>query len=722
MSREPQQVLTKEDKAPIGADVAIAGGGPAALITALNYVRVGKRAVIVTKDSKLMPKLAERDEEALHCTSAIAPMRGWMGFHYLSDPKTIDCILEASFAYMQRFPVLAQKMKRSRTDYHFSKNSTYEWEAAQAGLQHLKATYETHYKDKKSDAIRHFLPPPDQLFRVKDPKECQLSFPQADIDKILYTIVTSEGLLPVELIKTELGEGLESAQKAGLLRVLKHTAVEGIVSGLSGAYHYVMCQDLDSAEKTLLAAPVVNLFTWDNTPNLLARHTFVKTPKGDVLAVTAPRMGVRVKQILYGWIDKSKVGSFSERTLRSGKRFFDLDVPATPGIQSSFFGYNFEDGCMLAIDDAKERPCPDGSGRLGYRFRATVAEYTNRLAIDDDGSDAVQAKIKACYDDVDKKADIERSILFEILRRFQLDNKSLICEGSHLGTVMTGAMGIDSKPQVSRSQAPSRLSVSQAAFPAAAAAASAAARASTHGQGSLFHSEVTRPGKRHELAKDSPVSAKRAKQMTLGPGVERVKAVMSGQGGPLNKRQALYVELVRQGANPDDVPDGAIRRGPITAAFSIKALNAVLVSRQVIALCREVIVANEHAHQAHSSASEEHAVKINTLVSCLHATCYRQGGSGNLGYHTEPGNEAERKLLHPVDAPKEAELGLCPLSASQSGEYRDMRRDWFPGSKTPGVGRNSAGFYFQTPSGSPLLRPETPHTPTGPGSGLGFPL
>lgn len=706
MSREPQQVLTKEDKAPIGADVVIVGSGHAALITALDYVRDDIKVLMVTKDSKLMPKLAERDDVALDCTSAIAPMRGWMGFHYLSDPKTIDCILEASFAYMRRFPVLAQKMKRSRTDYHFSKNSTYSWEVAQAGLQHLKATYTTQYNDVKSDAIRHFLPPPDQLFRVKDPKECLLSFPQADIDKILHTIVTSEGLLPVELIKTELGEGLESAQRAGLLRVLKHTAVEGIVSGLSGAYHYVMCENLDSAEKTLLAAPVVNLFTWDNTPNLLARHTFVKTRAGDVLAVTAPRMGVRVKQILYGWIDKSQVGSFSERTLRNGKRFFDLDAPPTPGAQSSFFGYNFEEGCMLAIDDAKERPCPDGSGRLGYRFRATVAEYTNRLAIDDDGSDAVQAKIKSCYDDVAKKADIERSMVLEILRRFQLDEKSFICEGSHLGTVMTGAMGIDSRAQVSRSQAPSRLSVSQAAFPAAAASGAAAA-ASAVGQGSLFYREEARPGKC-------------AKRMALGPGVERVKAVMSGQGGPLNKRQALYVELVRRGAEPGDVPDGMMGRGPITAAFSIKALNAVLVSRQVIALCHNVLI---DAMKNRISQSEGHAPSINVLVSLLHAASSRRRDAGDLAYHTEPGVEAERERLHPVDVPlMESELDLCALSASQRREYYTMRAGWFPGSKTPGVGRNSAGFYFQTPSESPVFRPDTPHTPTGPGSGLGFPL
>lgn len=427
----------------IVADVTVVGSGYAALILVAKYLNAGIRVHHITRDKKFFPDLEHRDELAKDCTSAIAPMRGSDGYHYLSSPATVESVLHQSFALLRAFPILAEKMKRRRTLYHFLKSSTFDWATALKGLATLKETYTSLYNAKESDHIRKFMPSPEQLYRIVDDPAQWEYLDESERVKILHTIITTEGIVPIKLIRPELEEVFLKAAEKGLYTVSRGKHVEAIIS--RGAKHYVMSHDVDNkrAGQEVCETSVVSLHTWDRT-NQLLKNIFVYRDD-EYKGVKPIPLGIRVKQVVRFWVPQSLVGELPDTIDESGKRQFNLDAPLNK-LQSTFIGYTMEHGCMIAIDDEALVKNPDGGEEEGYWCRATVSRLTNREAVDDlDGDDAIRAKIDACYVNKARTDEIQQEIIAEVARRFKLKGR-IYGVISHLGTVLTGTMGLSPTP------------------------------------------------------------------------------------------------------------------------------------------------------------------------------------------------------------------------------------------------------------------------------------
>lgn len=701
--------MSRHDSTPasingVTADVTVVGSGYAALILVAKYIKSGYRVHHITRDKKFFTDLDNRDELAPDCTSAIAPMRGSDGYHYLSNPETVKQVLEASFALLRAFPVLAEKMIRRRTLYHFLKDSTFSWETAAAGLSVLKATYTTLYNAEESHNIRDYMPSPNQLYRlVEDPTQWEYLSDEAR-GTILLTIVTTEGLIPMHFIRPEIEQIFNPAKESKQYTVSFNTHVNGIIS--RGDTHYILSHKVGSEkQKEVTQTSVVNLLTWDRSSQLL-RNCFVYRDD-QYKGIKPPKLGIRVKQIIHFWIDQSKVGDIPSERDATGKRVFNIDAPLQ-GLQSSFFGYNLVGGCMLAIDDSRLVSSPAGDGRQGYVGRATISDLTNRLAVDECGNDnAAREAIDAVYKDQAGIERVQASIVAEIERRFKLTG-CIEHVKSHLGTVITGTFGfapasiIKARQYAGRAgkrRTASRLSVGENAEgevipgdkrakplqkgeprPTANLAAAASSGASAAYNSGFFvdGDDVTTvmPGPRYQHLRGVPDSIKRCFDVQW---MER---------NPLSSRRALHVEeLVK--AHED--------AGPIILALCMKALNAELVADRTFELSTPTLDKIKEQRESSDASTDDTLKAMATFAQRVFNHARQLFGRGGFWLSSKHA-DAEREKFDGVAYEPEEEA-LQSLTGSDAGRFFAMRQNF--GYQTPAAdGSNYFNFSSRGPSAS----------------------
>lgn len=376
-------------------DVAIIGSGFWQIELAVELANANKKVVVLTCDHEILPATADQQRNAPYSSTSVAPWRGGFGFHYLSDPETIKQILNSTFALLRRYPILAENMIHPQTDYHFLKDSTScTWEQAERGLLVLQNEYTKLYEDSASDAIRPFLPHPSKIYEVIDPNQ----IPDLNAQykgNILKTIITSEGIINISLVYSELKKKIE--QLKATLCVINGVAVDQVIVNEQANECILEATTINNIkQKKNSYAKKVVYGTWINN-NFLIKHTRVHSssfPSEEISLEPKKTFSVRLKEIVRAEIQADYVAPLYKSLGFPGKLSDNGSIQV--GVRSCFVGFG-PNGVMLAIASDEAKKASDGISWVP--IRATSVQHTNlyEYPIQDNGSINIRQKIDQEY-------------------------------------------------------------------------------------------------------------------------------------------------------------------------------------------------------------------------------------------------------------------------------------------------------------------------------------
>ena len=427
-------------------DCVIVGSSPTAIAAALKLCDEGAKVLVITRAKKLFPDLLQRDEEDPFSTTAVAPMRGcWAAGHYPSSPETIKEILTSVFEMFRAYPDLVTNLVRQRTNYIYYKGSPIAWHEVKNGLSALKRMYTEFYNAEENKEISEHLPPPKDLFRIVEKKEIpslNLRMADEDIEQIEYVIVMAEGIVDTAPMLRAMDEQVKrltqvdpDTKERALQIKYEHKVTEVMQTTPKFAYVRAKSSSPERDSDYLAVTRTFAVVAWTANDGIMQRsgqYAYADEEKGSVRGryQSLSAKAVRLKQIIYGLIRVDVVKSRNK---------YEISELSSDGlVDSTFCGYSKEVSCMIAVLDNKVF---EVDGVDYYRFRATYAPYTNRVAVNNDDPDMTARLIAFLRGHETSKKEVESVIFKEIRRRFKLEPEHIKLMGSHFGEVITGSIG-----------------------------------------------------------------------------------------------------------------------------------------------------------------------------------------------------------------------------------------------------------------------------------------
>jgi hypothetical protein len=384
------------------ADVVIVGNSQASRILALKYADLGCQVVMISKeavDNPFTMTLEDADKGlADHQASLTAPGRGCWGVgHYPSDFETVKHVMEASFAYMKAFPILAEKLINTGTYYQVRKDSELKVENVRQAFFKARLIYsELYYAPKHAD-IRDYLPSPFDFYTEINPRDITYAISDEERANLETVFLLAEGIMPFALVDQQLAQEAEPYLESSQIKYHGGMTVQAVEKFCNGLTLIIAENDEGLSERFISSGPThLNAWYYNNT---IIRNTVLETEDGRWRGVRPVSKTIRVKQLERFWIPEVYANADSAMHNHSLRSKFGK-------VSSVFTGYGLKQGSMIAILNHKRVLHEGKSGFYGF---TTFGSLTNRCMIRKDTGENTVEQVLAEIKDVAKTKKIQKS-------------------------------------------------------------------------------------------------------------------------------------------------------------------------------------------------------------------------------------------------------------------------------------------------------------------------